>query len=266
MEILAIAILGIVAFIFTYLETKKFSNAFLRTIISFVSACLIAFFTSFFVDWTKEKLNLYFPNEEKMEANKDSDIDKSDKTTNNGDSNKAVSNEEDSEKEKQKEPEEKAPEKYLEDMPRIKYDRYTGNQGDSFVDKIGINQYTRGNVDVDGNEYTHGIEAWIARWNEKREISWAYSVYELEAKYSKLVGELVLIDSYNTTNFDATLYFYDASDDSLLKKYSLSPGGIPFMIDVDITDVKYLKIYVEDNVAVPGGTSFGLINLILTNE
>lgn len=67
-----------------------------------------------------------------------------------------------------------------------------------------------------------------------------------------------MIDSYNTTNFDTTLYFY--GDGKLLKKYRMTPSKIPFKISVNVAGVKKLKIYVKDNKAVSGGTSFGIVN------
>ena len=88
--------------------------------------------------------------------------------------------------------------------------------------------------------------------------SWAYSTYNIGNKYKKLEAKLVLIDSYNTTNFDTTLYFY--GDGKLLKKYRMTPSKIPFKISVNVAGVKKLKIYVKDNKAVSGGTSFGIVN------
>ena len=132
---------------------------------------------------------------------------------------------------------------YMDTLKPVKSGQYTGNEGDSFVYTIGQHQYTRGNTDIYGNSYTHGIEAWIARWNYTPEISWAYSTYNIGNKYKKLEAKLVLIDSYNTTNFDTTLYFY--GDGKLLKKYRMTPSKIPFKISVNVAGVKKLKIYVN---------------------
>ena len=151
---------------------------------------------------------------------------------------------------------------YLEDCQIVDSNSYQGNQGDSFIDVIGLNQYTRGTKDIEGNSYEHGLEAWIARWNYEEESSWAYSVFDVAQKYSQLSGRVVLIDSYNTEDFDSTLYFY--GDDVLLQSYELSPKAIPFDFNVDITGVDKLKIYVSDNKAVSGGTSFGLVECALT--
>lgn len=150
---------------------------------------------------------------------------------------------------------------YIEDLYILDSDRYAGNEGDSFIYKIGLHKFSRGNRDIYGNEYKHGLEIWIARWNYTDEISWAYSVLDTNNQYSFLEGRIVLIDSYNTDNFDTTLYFYDG--DRLLEKYALTPNTIPFDIKVNIENISQLKIYAKDNVAVSGGTSFGLVNCIL---
>lgn len=145
---------------------------------------------------------------------------------------------------------------YLDSLKPIETARYTGNQGDSFVYRIGRHRYTRGNTDINGKSYSHGLEAWIARWNYTTEKSWAYSTYNVNKKYKKLSGKVVLIDSYNTTKFNTTLYFY--GDGRLLKKYTMRPNNIPFNFSVNVSGVKKLKVYVKDNAAVSGGTSFGL--------
>lgn len=145
---------------------------------------------------------------------------------------------------------------YLDSINPSKMDQYDGNEGDSFVYAIGKHQHSRGNKDVDGNIYQHGIEAWIARWNYTAESSWAYSVYKIDGKYQTLTGKAVLIDSYNITNFDTTLYFY--GDGELLKAYQMTPDSFPFDISLDLTDVNELKIYVKDNISVEGGTAFGI--------
>lgn len=152
---------------------------------------------------------------------------------------------------------------YLEDLPIIEKDQYMGNEGDSFVDVIGKNAFTRGNTDINGNSYEHGIEAWIARWNYDAELSWAYSVFELGGQYDILTGTVVLIDSFNTTNFNSTLEIY--GDDKLLLSYELSPESIPFNMEVNVSGVNRLKIYVYDNVAAEGGTSFGLTDMYLVS-
>lgn len=153
---------------------------------------------------------------------------------------------------------------YLDTCPIIESASYQGNMGDSFIDVIGTNQYTRGNRSIDGTIYTHGIEAWIARWNELSEISWAYAVFDLEPGYHSLSGNVTLIESYNTDHFDSTLYFYDG--DRLIDSFLLNPQSIPFEFNIDISDVDALKILVEDNTAVEGGTSFGIVDTVLSTE
>lgn len=126
------------------------------------------------------------------------------------------------------------------------------------------NVNTRGNTDIDGNVYEHGIEAWIARWNFTEEISFASATFDVCDFTGTLSGKCVLIGSYNTTNFDTTVYFY--GDDILLASYELKPDTIPFSIDISMEDVKKLKIYVQDNIGVAGGTSFGFVNMILNRS
>lgn len=151
---------------------------------------------------------------------------------------------------------------YLEDMEIIDSDQYSDNLADSFVYKIGQHANSRGNVGTDGQLYEHGIECWIARWNYKEEISWAYSVFQLNDDFKKLEGYGILIDSYNTTDFDSTLEIY--GDDTLLFSYHLTPSTIPFDINIDIENVTTIKIYVYDNESKKGGTSFGLIDMKLS--
>ncbi len=157
--------------------------------------------------------------------------------------------------------------KYLDECEIIKTDQYVGNQGDSFIYTIGQGKYTRGNTDINGTQYEHGLEAWIARWNFIAEESWAYAVYDIGGNYKTLSGDIVLIKSYNTTNFDSSLCFYDYDKNELLKEYRLVPEDIPFSVDVDVSNVRNLSVYVKDNKAVSGGTSFGLVNFrLMTNH
>ena len=155
-------------------------------------------------------------------------------------------------------------EKYLDECTITEYDQYNENMGDSFVYPIGQHVNSRGNVDVNGVSYEHGIEAWIARWNYTSEKSWATSTFDLGGFSGNLVGKCVLIDSYNTTNFDSTVYFY--GDGQLLKSYSLKPDIIPFSIELELEKVKELKIYVADNGYFEGGTSFGFTGMKLIAE
>lgn len=153
---------------------------------------------------------------------------------------------------------------YLENIPIIERDAYNANMGDSFVYPLGKHQWTRGNVGIDGNTYSHGIEVWVARWNFKKEKSWTYATFDLDKQYSKLSGSALLIKSYNVTDFDTTLYFY--GDGQLIQSYRMTPQTMPFDIVLDVFGVDNLKIYAEDNDGFQGGTSFGLTDMILTKS
>ncbi len=151
--------------------------------------------------------------------------------------------------------------KYLDEAPIIGKEQYTGNEGDSFVYKIGKHRYTRGETDLDGNSYEHGLEGWVARWNYTEEKSWTYSAFNIGGDYSQLTGQCVLMKSYNTTDFDTTLEI--SGDGRILGSYHLTPDAIPFDISLDITGVEELKVYFYDNKAAFGGTSFGLTGMEL---
>ena len=145
---------------------------------------------------------------------------------------------------------------YLDSLKPASMKQYTGNMGDSFIYAIGKHKDTKGTVDVNGKSYKHGLEAWIARWNYTAEKSWAYSTYNLNQKYKNLTGKTVVLKSYNTSNFNTTLYFY--GDGKLLKKIKMTPSSAKHSFNVNVAGVKKLKVYVKDNTAVSGGTSFGL--------
>ena len=157
----------------------------------------------------------------------------------------------------------------LEDMPIVEFGQYDGNQGDSTIfnlNRNGLTQcndgktfYRNGNIGLNGEIFENGFEAWIARWNYTNEISWAYAIFDIGGNYNKLTGKTSLIKSYNTTNFDTTIYFYDG--ETLLASYTLTDTDYEKDIEVDVTGVKELKLYVRDNVAVSGGTSFAIYDL-----
>lgn len=153
---------------------------------------------------------------------------------------------------------------YLDECPITFSDRYTGNEGDSFVYPIGLHEYSRGNVCVDNSSYEHGVEGWIARWNYKSESSWAYSVFNLGGRYKSLSGKCKLIKSNNITDFNTTLEFWNG--DTLIQKFQLTPDTIPFDINLDVTDCNNLKIFFHDNEAKAGGTSFGLVDMKLSSS
>lgn len=143
---------------------------------------------------------------------------------------------------------------YLEDMEIINSDRYTGNQGDSFIDVLGTRN---GKTDIHGNVMEHGLEAWIARWNFRGEESWAWAEYALNGQYSTLTGKLTVIaDSYNKTNFDSTIEII--GDGTILCSMQLTPNMDVAQVSVSVEGVHTLRIYAYDNVAVSGGTSFAL--------
>ena len=151
---------------------------------------------------------------------------------------------------------------YLEDMPIVASDRYTGNMGDSFIDDLGTRN---GLIDIYGNVLQHGLEAWIARWNFMDEQSWAWVEYSLDGQYSLLSGRITLIaDSYNTEFFVTTLDII--GDGELLYSTCLTPGMEIMDVDVDISNVKTLRIYVYDNIAASGGTSFGLWDFAVSKK
>lgn len=143
---------------------------------------------------------------------------------------------------------------YLEDLAISNSARYTGNQGDSFINALGTRN---GKTDIHGNTMEHGLEAWIARWNFKNEVSWAWVEYALNGQYSVLAGKLTIIsDCYNSTNFDSTIEII--GDGNILYSSALTPGMAVEDVHVDISGVSTLRIYVYDNTSAKGGTSFGL--------
>ncbi|MBQ4064616.1 MAG: NPCBM/NEW2 domain-containing protein [Clostridia bacterium] len=159
----------------------------------------------------------------------------------------------------------------LSSLTPISYDRYTGNQGDSCMynlDKKGLEgtsstlYYRNGNVGVDGTLYENGFEAWIARWNFINEISWASITYDIDSNYTTLSGKTGLINSYNTTNFDTTLYFY--GDDELLYSQILTASNYEYSFSIDVSDVNTLTVMLKDNTAAMGGTSFAIYDLFLS--
>ena len=158
----------------------------------------------------------------------------------------------------------------LDKLGCVDWGRYTGNMGDSCIfnlDGKGLidacfNKPTRnGNVGVDGSIYENGFEAWVARWNGSDNISWVYKTISINESYVALTGETGLIKSYNTTNFDTTVYFY--GDGALLHSIQLTPDNYNHSFNIDVTGVNELKILLRDNKKTGGGTSFALHNLFL---
>ncbi|MDP4121054.1 MAG: NPCBM/NEW2 domain-containing protein [Bacillota bacterium] len=151
--------------------------------------------------------------------------------------------------------------KWLESITPSASARYTGNAGDSFIKVIGTRN---GKIDVGGNAYQHGLEAWIARWNGTAEKSWAWNEYTLDSKYKSLSGKIVLLKSYNVKNFDTKFDVF--GDGKLLYSTELKPKTLPKNININISGVKKLKIYLHDLAAVQGGTSFGLANFKVSTK
>lgn len=148
---------------------------------------------------------------------------------------------------------------WLDELQIVDSDRYTGNMGDSFIDKIGTRN---GTIDTEGNSYSHGLEAWIARWNYKNESSWAWCTYDLNGKYDTLSGSIgILAGSYNKTNFDTTLEIW--GDNVLLYSLALHPNMANQDVSLNIVGVDTLKISLYDNESASGGTSFSLGNFKL---
>ena len=148
---------------------------------------------------------------------------------------------------------------WLDELQVESSDRYTGNMGDSFIDKIGTRN---GTVDTAGNDYLHGLEAWIARWNYTNESSWAWCTYNLNSSYDTLSGTIgILAGSYNKTSFNTTLEIW--GDNTLLYSLVLLPDTPNQDVVLDVAGVDTLKISLYENTSASGGTSFALGNFRL---
>lgn len=151
---------------------------------------------------------------------------------------------------------------YLETLSPINSQRYTGNEGDSFIDKIGRRN---GNIDIQGKSYTHGLTAWLARWNYKDETSWVWNEYNLSGQYDSLKGKIVIIESYNEDNFDTNVKI--TGDGKVLYDKDLTPANLPTNeLNLNVDKVKKLTIAFHDNRSVSGGTAFGLADFRLVKS
>jgi len=151
---------------------------------------------------------------------------------------------------------------WLDELQIADSDRYTGNMGDSFIGKIGTRN---GTVDINGNNYEHGLEAWIARWNYKDESSWAWCTYNLNGNYKSLAGTVSILNgSYNKSRFNTTLEIW--GDDTVLYSQNLSSDMSNKDIDLNISGVKILKVSLYDNESSSGGTSFALGNFRIYSD
>ena len=112
--------------------------------------------------------------------------------------------------------------------------------------------------------FSNGFEIWIARWNYTEEISWVKTVYDLNGDYNRLTGNTGLIKSYNTSDFNTTISFY--GDGHLLKSYNMTPKNYKHTIKINLTNVKKLTLFVKDNKASRGGTSYALNELHLEHK
>ncbi len=157
----------------------------------------------------------------------------------------------------------------LDKLPIISESHYTGNLGDSRVfnlDGKGLigndgDGYRYGNEALDGSLLNNGFEVWIARWNYGDNISWASATFALNGKYNKLKGKTDIIKSYNTTNYDTTVYFYNG--DKLLSSYRITPNNYKMDINIDVSAIDELTLLVKDNIKTAGGTSFALYDMFL---
>ena len=151
---------------------------------------------------------------------------------------------------------------YMEELEPIDSDRYTGNQGDSFIDTIGRRN---GSTDVDGNTWQHGLTAWVARWNYTDEISWVWNTYDLGGNYSTLDGDIVLIESHNEDDFETEIEI--TGDGRVLYTKILTPETLPVRgLHIDVSGVQELTISMQDLRSVSGGTAFGLADFRLSRS
>lgn len=153
----------------------------------------------------------------------------------------------------------------LSELEPILSEHYEGNEGDSRFFILEGEEYRNGNISVNGEHYQNGYEVWIARWNYTEEISWVRNIYDLDGKCTELSGKTGLIaGSYNSDNFNTTLYFY--GDGRLLTSIVLTDEDYQHEFQIDVSNIHELEIFVQDNVAVRGGTSFALFDLFLTGD
>lgn len=142
---------------------------------------------------------------------------------------------------------------YLEDLMAVNTEHYTGNDGDTFIGRIGTkNGYT----DHTGVEYKHGIEIYLSRyWYRNEELSWVWNEYDIPSGYTRLKGTLTLLEkSDNTGNFDTT--FKILGDGEELFSVVLRPGFAPGEVDIDISGISKLTVSVADNTPHSDSTSF----------
>ena len=143
---------------------------------------------------------------------------------------------------------------YVETLSPTNSARYTGNQGDSCMGKIGIRN---GTVGVTGTAYTHGLEAWVARWNGTEEKSWVWNEYAIDGKYNRLTGIIDFchysFDGWDYTKYPHTTQFEVLGDGKVLysKVLDSNISTYPIDLNVDVTGVSVLKIYFYDLERTP---------------
>ncbi len=154
---------------------------------------------------------------------------------------------------------------YLEDIKQTASDRYTGNEGDSFIKKIGSRNKTEG---VSGTNYEHGLEAWVARWNYSNEKSWVWAEYDLAKDYTELTGVLDFCH-YSFDNWDYTKYPHVAQAEisvdgrTVFSQRLDASTQYPIDININVKNASILKIYVFDLEASSVGSSYLFGNMIL---
>lgn len=152
---------------------------------------------------------------------------------------------------------------YLENLKYIAWDRYTGNEGDSFIQKVGSRN---GNIGADGKFYLHGIEIWLARWNYTPEISWVWATYEIPESMTNLTGTLTyLSESYNRNNFSTLFEIYGDSQ-SIYSKRITEKDTAEIEINLSLKGYKTFTIMAKDEKKTAGGTSLCFGNAMLKSS
>ncbi|MDR0287592.1 MAG: NPCBM/NEW2 domain-containing protein [Clostridiales bacterium] len=155
---------------------------------------------------------------------------------------------------------------YMDTLTPTNKDRYTGNEGDSFIETIVQSERSGAgwNKDAQGNTYDHGLSAWIARWDGTAETSWVWAEYNLGKNYTSLTGKLVLLRSNNSTDFNTN--FQVIGDGKVLYNIDLTPTNLPTAdLNIDVTGVSTLRLSFHDNRSVCAGTTIGMANFGLTS-
>lgn len=142
---------------------------------------------------------------------------------------------------------------YLEDVSYTNFARYEGNEKDSFINQIDTRCEPSG---LTGTTYSHGLEAWVARWNYGDKPSWVWNEYEINGAFKTLCGVIdISSNTYNKSSYNTTIQII--GDGNVLFEENLTPASsYPVNVNVDVSNVKSLKISLFDNSETSGGTSF----------